>query len=251
MRPLLFKNLFVAFLTGLLVIAGVVYAMYITGSSEGGQLFKFSTPNTLPVYSGNSGGHLPVSTTTASFNESDLDVVVSTTSSKISSKITVKVAKTSTSASTFSNTSDHQSNNGRGIYTSTRSSSGVSNTNAISGSYQESARSGGSSRKMANYSQSNISVSKNGTGSSIHRTSSLPGSEDLAMAEFSTSFSASDLTGGPVQQFILPGTGDNPTEEDAVPVPGGIILLIIFALFKYLTYDDKYKKIFTYFCPKC
>lgn len=249
MRPLLFKNLFVAFLTGLLVIAGVVYAMYITGTPEGEQLFKFSTPNTLPVYSGESGGHLPASTVSAGFSESDLDVVVSS-SSKISSKITAKAARTSSSTSSFNNIAARQSGNGR-IYTSTGTSRGVSNTTSASGSYQAATTSGGSSRKLANYSQSNISVSKNGTGSSVHRTTSLPGSEDLALAEFSTSFSASDLTGSPVQQFILPGTGGNPDEEDAVPVPGGIIILIIFALFKYLTYDDKYKKFFTYFCPKC
>lgn len=250
MRPLLFKNLFVAFLTGLLVIAGVVYAMYITGSSEGGQLFKFSSPNTLPVYSGKSGGYHPASTASTSFTDSDLDVVVSTSSSNISSKITGKVAKTSSKASSFNNSTDRQSGNGR-IYTSTGTSRGLSSTTSANGSYQAATISGSSSRKLANYSQSNISVSKNGTGSSIHRTTSLPGSEDLAMAEFSTSFSASNLTGSPVQQFILPGTGGNPDEEDAVPVPGGIILLIIFALFKYLTYDDKYKKFFTYFCPKC
>lgn len=173
MRPLLFKNLFIAFLTGLLVIAGVVYAMYITGTPEGGQLFHFSTPNTLPVFSGKSGSHLSTSTSSADFSNSDLDVVVSS-SSKISSKITAKVAKTSSTNSSFNISSDRQSNYGGRIYTSTGASSVESNRASSSVTYTGTTFSNGSSRKIANYSHSNISVSKNGTGSSIHRTTSLP-----------------------------------------------------------------------------
>lgn len=245
MRPILFKNLFVAFLTGLLVIVGVYYALYLTGSPDTMQLNKFNNQNSFPVYTGTSSPRVSNATSESVLRQSDLQITSSIhTTSQTNS--TFERRNLSSKSISLHAAPVVQTNPGRRIYTSTSPKTVVQSTSTeVYGTTHYSQ----SSVSLTYNSKSNISSMRAAALKSSPGSVSLPGNEEIAMADLSTSFSASDLTGEPVKQSILPGTGLNPTEEDAVPVPGGIIILIIFALFKYLTHDSNFRKfkIFTYF----